>query len=226
LDEETCLDKPNKTWEIQRTLLEEDKAIDALTDEQFPGMLFTRMKLYSRDPDPKDKWDKTIFKGWDDLDEDGNNKFYKEYLLQMHLYIGRNFPPADATGAADPFVVARSMGCKTRSRVKNETLNPGWFETLEMVIKLPPVGDPDFPSAGLSCLIYDMDYGLFGESKDLLGRIWIDYEKIEKTVNCPLDNSPVKIHTRKEEDWYDMIFDATGAKEGKLLIAYDLIPFD
>ena len=48
--------------------------------------------------------------------------------------MGRDFPPADESGAADPFVFARSMGQKAKSRVKYETLNPGWFETLEIVI--------------------------------------------------------------------------------------------
>jgi hypothetical protein len=100
------------------------------------------MKLYSRDPEEDDIWDeKLLFKGWDS--NNTHNEFYTDYLLHIHLFMGRNFPPADETGGADPFVMARSMGKKIRSRVKNETLNPGWFETLEMQISVPPIVDKD-----------------------------------------------------------------------------------
>ena len=91
--------------------------------------------MYSRDPEddfPSDMFEKL------------NN--YTDYLLQIHLYMGRNFPPADETGAADPFVIARCQGTKAKSRTKFETLNPGFFETLEMVVSLPPVGNKDVTS--------------------------------------------------------------------------------
>ena len=55
-----------------------------------------RMKLYSRDPD--DEFPADLFKS----DED-----YIDYLLQVHLYMGRDLPPADESGAADPFVIMR-----------------------------------------------------------------------------------------------------------------------
>jgi Ca2+-dependent lipid-binding protein len=57
--------------------------------------------------------------------------------------MGRNFPPADETGAADPFIIARCQGKRTKSRTKFETLNPGFFETVEMVVSLPPIGNKD-----------------------------------------------------------------------------------
>jgi Ca2+-dependent lipid-binding protein len=57
--------------------------------------------------------------------------------------MGRNFPAADESGASDPFVIARCQGKKARSKVKYETLNPGFFETVEMVVSIPPIGDPD-----------------------------------------------------------------------------------
>lgn len=30
--------------------------------------------------------------------------------------------------------------------------------------------------------------------------------------------------THKDPEWHDLIFDATGAKEGQILIGYDIIP--
>lgn len=52
--------------------------------------------MYSHDPE--DEFPSDLFKSDDN---------YTDYLLQIHLYMGRNFPPADETGAADPFVIAR-----------------------------------------------------------------------------------------------------------------------
>jgi hypothetical protein len=59
-------------------------------------MILMRIKMYSHDPE--DDFPSSIFKSFDT---------YTEYLLQIHLYMGRDFPPADETGAADPFVIAR-----------------------------------------------------------------------------------------------------------------------
>jgi hypothetical protein len=49
------LDKNDKDFSIQNYLLEEDKALDKLDDEQFPGMLYARMKIYTEDPPEKDE---------------------------------------------------------------------------------------------------------------------------------------------------------------------------
>ena len=57
--------------------------------------------------------------------------------------MGRDFPPADETGSSDPFVIARCMGKKTKTFTKRETLNPGFFETIGLIVDLPPIGDPD-----------------------------------------------------------------------------------
>jgi len=55
------LDKNGRNFEIENFLLEEDKAVDPLDDEQFPGMVFARVKMYSKDP--TDNIPKNIFKG-------------------------------------------------------------------------------------------------------------------------------------------------------------------
>ena len=107
--------------------------------------------------------------------------------------MGRNFPPADETGGADPFVIARCQGKKDKSRVKHETLNPGWFETLEMMVSLPPIGDKNYPPPGISCLVYDEDQGFFGASKDLLGRVWIDIERKPGKIKSPLSNKEIEV---------------------------------
>lgn len=62
-----------------------------------------RCKLYSKDPEDDFPEPEIMFPGM-------NPDNYTKYLLQIHLYIGRDFPPADETGAADPFVIARCQG--------------------------------------------------------------------------------------------------------------------
>ena len=52
---------------------------------------------------------------------------YAPYILRVELYVGRDFPPADESGAADPFVSVRCAGVSKRSKIKYTSLNPAWF---------------------------------------------------------------------------------------------------
>lgn len=54
------MDTQGKKFEISSYLLEEDKSMDRLDDEQFPGIIYARMKLYSKDVE--DQFPKDIFK--------------------------------------------------------------------------------------------------------------------------------------------------------------------
>lgn len=154
---------------------------------------------------------------------------YTEYLLQIHLYMGKDFPPADETGAADPFIIARCQGQRAKTDTKFETLNPGFFETVQMVVSLPPLDDErkkSFPTPGISLLVYDQDTGLFAAKKDLLGRVWINVEQKISQITSPVDGKSYTVMAHKEAQWYNLIFDATGAEDGKLLVGYDIIPLD
>jgi hypothetical protein len=110
----SILDINGKDFKIENYILEEDRAIDALDDEQFPGIIQACMKLYSKEP--TDEFLPSRFKQQE-----------SEYLLLIHLFMGCEFPPADETGAADPFVIARCQGKKVKSDTRFETLNPGFF---------------------------------------------------------------------------------------------------
>jgi len=106
-------------------------------------------------------------------------------------------------------------------------LNPGFFETLEFIIDLPPLGDDNFPQPGLSLLIYDEDEGLLGAKKDLLGRVWIQLETKKGKIKSPVDQRLYEVYSHVEHEWWDLIFDATpGTKEGKVLVGYDIIQMD
>ena len=57
--------------------------------------------------------------------------------MRVHLYVGRDLPPADEGGVSDPFIIVRCAGNIIQSKVKQQTLNPGWYETLTMDVTLP-----------------------------------------------------------------------------------------
>ncbi len=65
---------------------------------------------------------------------------------------------------------------------------------------------------------------MFGSKKDLLGRVWLDIEKKICQITSPVDGKRYNVHTHKDPEWYDLIFDATNSKEGQILVGYDLIP--
>ena len=109
--------------------------MDKLDDEQFPGMFFARAKIYDRNTNTNENL------RINDLFKSKEN--YIRYVLQIHLYMGRDMPPADETGAADPFVIAKCMGKTAKSKTKFETLNPGFFETIQMEVSLPPKDNPN-----------------------------------------------------------------------------------
>ena len=120
---------------IEKYFFQEDKALDKLDDEQFPGMFFARAKIYDRNTNTNENL------RINDLFKSKEN--YIRYVLQIHLYMGRDMPPADETGAADPFVIAKCMGKTAKSKTKFETLNPGFFETIQMEVSLPPKDNPN-----------------------------------------------------------------------------------
>jgi hypothetical protein len=193
----------NKEWKIEKFKFVEDISIDALSDEEFPGILFCKIKAYEGNPT--------------DTFESGQlvdmNK-YSPYLLNMHVYMGRNFPPADESGAADPFISIRCQGETQKTSIKYETLNPGWFESRQMVIDLPPLekGQREaYPTPGISLLVYDHDAGFFGAKKDLLGRVWIDIVKPDQSVMIKQYKDPSKkyrVAISTKPTWHKLYYDA------------------
>lgn len=110
--------------------MQEDKAYDSLNDEMFPGLVFARITLYKTEP-LLFKEDE-VFKEYKDIQKNS-----EPYTLKLYVYLARNLPAGDKTGASDPFVLARCSGQIAKSRTKYETLNPSFFETLDMKVILP-----------------------------------------------------------------------------------------
>jgi hypothetical protein len=130
--------------EIKKMTLVEDIVRNKLGDEEFPGILNIRLTFFDQNPPRRDR---EIFPSALEI-----LHYYETYILRVYLYMGRDLPAADDTGLADPFIIVRCAGSKEGSEYKKQTLNPGWFETIEMEVNIPVIGNTIFPSSSISLL--------------------------------------------------------------------------
>ena len=97
----------------------EDKAINAIPDDDIPGSVCLRLGFADGLMDTT-----AISREWQrDLQR---MQSMQPYELRVHVYQARNLPATDATGSLDPFVVVSCMGEKRQSSRKNQTCNPTW----------------------------------------------------------------------------------------------------
>ena len=131
-------------------------------------------------------------------------------------------PAGDKTGASDPFVVARCSGQMAKSKTKYETLNPSFFETLEMKVNLPKglldgkLGKDSLPKSVINIMVFDEDTDILkNKKKVLLGRtlINIDAESIKES-RAEFSKSLNK----------KLKLEAEGQTGGELQIRYELVP--
>jgi Ca2+-dependent lipid-binding protein len=64
--------------------------------------------------------------------------------------MAKNITPTDEIGISDPFIRISCGDTREISTIKFNTLNPGWFETITMSVKIPT----NIPS-GISLTCYD-----------------------------------------------------------------------
>lgn len=130
-------------------LLQEDKCIDALSKDVFPGNVLIKVGfgLFDDGVKAEDAWKR-------DLEM---SKQAKPYQVRVHIYQARNLPAADANGLCDPYFKVNFMGHSQTSAKKKKTIFPVYYQTLlfdNMVI-------PDYENfafASQVCLrLYDSD---------------------------------------------------------------------
>ena len=71
----------------------------------------------------------------------------QKYRLFVHIFQAQSLLAADASGAADPYIIASIGGNTRNTSTKQSTLNPHWYETLSFDVELP---DKDHIDAGLA----------------------------------------------------------------------------
>lgn len=71
------------------------------------------------------------------------------------MFRGRNLPPADACGTSDAYVKVRCAGQLAKSKTAEKTLNPGWYETLKLDVKLNPFDNSGLVPNGMFLMVFD-----------------------------------------------------------------------
>jgi Ca2+-dependent lipid-binding protein len=188
------LDQPRTPKVIK---MKEDRSLALVKDDEFPGFLYANVQLMSVNPGPR--------KAFQPIQSEK-----VEYELRVYLFLGRNLPPADSTGTSDPFVKVRCGGQLAQSKTCQQTLNPGWYETLVMNIKLFPLEQPCVVPGGMFVMVFDDD----GDGKaSLIGRVWITLEPNLIAFQSAPDQPTVDVFYRKPK-WYNIIYDATDEVQG------------
>eukprot|EP00003_Mantamonas_plastica_P023874 TRINITY_DN4363_c0_g1_i1.p1 TRINITY_DN4363_c0_g1~~TRINITY_DN4363_c0_g1_i1.p1 ORF type:complete len:910 (+),score=331.98 TRINITY_DN4363_c0_g1_i1:865-3594(+) len=129
----------------------------------------------------------------------------KKYLLRAHMYQGKHLPVADSTGVSDPYCVVQCGHFYKSTSIKEKTLFPMWYESLEMEVELPANLDlaPDV-------MVTVFDHDTFG-SDEFLGR----FEVQSKKVNSRFAHTP---------KWHEMYKDNRDEHQGSILASFQLIP--
>ncbi|EGR29640.1 hypothetical protein IMG5_151880 [Ichthyophthirius multifiliis] len=132
--------------------LKEDRSLDLVKDDEFPGFLTVRVSLLKFRPK----------KGKEREFLQGNSlKMLDSYQLRVQLYNGKELPPADDTGGCDPFVKVKCSGKSGWSKVKQRTLNPGWYQSINIEgVQLPSIQEfmeSKMPTKGIFLTLYDSD---------------------------------------------------------------------
>lgn len=177
--------------------MKEDRSLMLVHDDEFPGFLYANIQLMSVNPGPRKPFQP-------------NTQTKVDYELRVYLFLGRNLPPADASGTSDPFVKVRCGGELVKSKVCSQTLNPGWYETLTLNVKLFPMEEPCVVPSGMFVMVFDANED---GKEDLIGRVWITLEPTLIAFQKDLLSPVVDVMYRKPK-WYNIIYDATDEVQG------------
>lgn len=167
--------------------LHEDKALDALEDNEEPGSVLMRLGLGMPEEAAANRWA-------DDLaDLDRKDR----YEVRLHVYQGRELPAADDNGSLDPFVRADFMGETQKTSKLKRSTNPVWYETLVMQVALPPIRFA--PQINVSVWDHDTFSG-----DDRVCRMHLDVSSDLCTVTRPGEPLPTR-DTLRDPQWMPLL---------------------
>ena len=111
--------------------LQADKAREGssagIPEEDHPGALLIKAGFGLDEDAMEEQW----------ADEADILKNKAPYSIRAHIYQCRNLPSADDNGLLDPYVKIRYGGVKQKTRIKDTTTSPLYYETLEFEEMLP-----------------------------------------------------------------------------------------
>eukprot|EP00362_Geleiidae_sp_MMETSP1317_P000294 CAMPEP_0201285856 /NCGR_PEP_ID=MMETSP1317-20130820/113928_1 /ASSEMBLY_ACC=CAM_ASM_000770 /TAXON_ID=187299 /ORGANISM="Undescribed Undescribed, Strain Undescribed" /LENGTH=160 /DNA_ID=CAMNT_0047611951 /DNA_START=1240 /DNA_END=1719 /DNA_ORIENTATION=+ len=93
----------------------------------------------------------------------------KQWTMYCHFYQGKALPPADEGGESDPYAKVYCGGAECKTEKKEDTLNPLYYETHEMIVEFDTIADA--PPVIASVWDYDLT------SDEILGRVIFNLEE-------------------------------------------------
>jgi hypothetical protein len=130
-------------------LLKEDKSINALSTDVFPGQVLMKIGfgLAAEADRLKAEWTRQL----------EVSKKAAPYQVRVHVYQGRELPAADANGLCDPYIVCKLAGRKEQTKTIKKNRFPGYYETLCFDdVMIPEYNQFEFATQ-LTFRLYDFD---------------------------------------------------------------------
>eukprot|EP01036_Dinobryon_divergens_P025584 gene25584-34147_t len=204
--------KDHKTGELmgfdqpaQWYSLQEDKAIDALNADVFPGSLLLKLG-FGLESDKRD-YDSE----WSECLSNATKNF--AYQVRVHVYQCRHLPAADTNGLCDPSITVNFMGKTHSTKTEYKTLNPCYYETFIFDGLTIPAADKFLYAPQVTFQLYDHD---FGTTKEYLGMCsyHLKNAQISDSIDDPL----------RDPTWVPFFKEVEGDGEGEILVSVQLIP--
>ena len=176
-----------------------DKAVGEIKEDWKAGFLRARVYVGQFDMDN------------DDQSQGGWNKRIAEppmqdWFLLCHIFQARDLPASDKTGLSDPYLRIYCSGSEinTRDSPKEQTLNPRWYATYPLRIRVPDVNNNS------PVVIYLMDYDAI-TSDEMMGRCLVD-----------LSDAVVESESAPRPMWYEVSLGTKESVQGGLLASFSL----
>lgn len=194
-------------------LLSEDKSIDCLNEDEFPGTILIKLgfglrKKFALEPE--------IVEAWNRAERVCRNA--TPYQLRVHVYQGAELPSADSNGLCDPFIQVSFLGKKLKTKTIKKTLYPAYYQTL--VFNDVSICDFDgFQFASqITFRLFDQDPA----GTEYLGTFPLPLSDSE-AVFVSADHNIAGINL-PEPKWFDFFKEIPGDGQGRLLVLAQLIP--
>ena len=190
------------SWE----LLQEDKVLDNLVDGEFPGSVLMKLGFGPM----SDAKSAPVVSHWGTCVEHMKSK--EPHQVRVHIYQARDVDPADGNGLSDPYIKCSFMGLPIqKTRVKDETLYPCWYETKTFDVELPLMEY----APQVNFKIFDKD--TFGKD-EYLGCCTYDLKASQKTAHTVVDTEELN-----DPIWLDFYKELPGDGKGSLLVLVQII---
>uniref|UniRef100_A0A7S1B6S0 C2 domain-containing protein n=1 Tax=Corethron hystrix TaxID=216773 RepID=A0A7S1B6S0_9STRA len=210
--------------------LKEEKGVDLLPYNVFPGSILLKLGLYndndvSRQNNTSDQDVNDLSCAWENESNLATATPVDQctVTVNMHIYSGRDLPPADQkTGALDSYLKCTLGGETKQTSVRYNSCNPTFFETLSFNLDVPRQRDL-WPE--IIVQIWDHDKG---SMDDFIGNIVLslsDAIGATKSSDKSVDGEEhgEDFHKSRPE-WRKIFFQEPGdIKQGSFLISLEVL---